>query len=98
MFTILHQSTSPMMIAPETDVRAVEPLYCIASGHNLQYKYMWDNITEVVGVKSPICFAFEPGTYRCTVTTENGEEAYSQSIVVREGTCLLSSVCVCAFH
>ena len=50
MFTILHQSPSPMMIAPELDVCAVGPLYFIASGHNLQYKYTWDNITRVVGV------------------------------------------------
>ena len=40
---------------------------------------------DVVGINSPVFYAFEPGTYRCTVTNENGEKTYSQSIVVREG-------------
>lgn len=92
MFSVLHHSPSPRMIASEEEPRAVEPLYCVASGHNLKYKYTWDNITGVVGVNSPIFYAFELGTYRCTVTNEYDEVAYSPSIVVREGT--RPSVCM----
>ena len=51
----------------------------------------------VVGINSPVFYAFEPGTYHCIVTNENGEKTYSQSIVVREGiylACFLSSNCI----
>ena len=52
LFTVLHQSSSPRTIASETGVRTVEPLYCVASGHNLRYRYTWDNIIGVVGINS----------------------------------------------
>ena len=66
-----------------TDGR-VAILYCVSSGHSFEYRYQWDNVLGPVGVTSPVIYAFEPGTYRCTMTngvdTANPPVLYALSL------------------
>lgn len=77
---IHHQSPLRMTL---TEGR-VEILYCVASGHSFEYRYQWDNVLGPVGVNSPVLYAFEPGTYWCTVTNQV-DTVTSEPIVVTEG-------------
>ena len=80
MFCICHQSSPRITL---TDGR-VAILYCVSSGHSFEYRYQWDNVLGPVGVNSPVLYAFEPGTYQCTVT--NGMDTVtSEPIMVTEG-------------
>lgn len=81
-FHVLHQSPARITMRDGK----VEVLYCVVSGHNLEYKYTWENALGPVGINSPVLYAFEPGTYRCTVTSgDDGNTTYSQPILVMEG-------------
>ena len=81
-FCVLHQSPTRMTMSNGK----VEVLYCVVSGHNLEYRYTWKNALGLVGINSPVLYAFEPGTYRCTVTRgHDGDTVNSQPILVMEG-------------
>ena len=47
------------------------PLFCIAAGHNLSYKYQWERGDDKVGVNSPVLWVNEIGLYRCTISNGN---------------------------
>ena len=58
-----------------------EPIYAIASGHSLDYKYKWDNVTSDLAGNTPVMWVNEPGSYRCTVT-HNAKNAQCFSHVI----------------
>ena len=59
------------------------PLYCIASNHSLQHKYMWENSAGQLSPSTPVLWAIKPDTYKCTVREYEGAtspECYSTDI------------------
>lgn len=59
------------------------PLYCIATDHNLMYKYQWERANEKIGVNSPVVWVNQVGDYRCTVS--NGTtQCFSEVIHVSD--------------
>lgn len=76
--SVVHQSDAMKAIGEDD----VIPLYCIVSNHSSGVQYSWDNIRGPVGVNSPVLYVSQPGTYRCTVTEDEGDTCFSKSIVV----------------
>ena len=62
-FRVVHQSPTTVLL-PSTD--SAIPLYCIASGHTLDYKYQWDITMKLPG-NSPVIWVNEATLYCCSV-------------------------------
>lgn len=63
-FTIVHQSPSEVKLS----IKLAIPLYCICSGHCLEYNYAWMDSGQQVGCNSTVLWVKTPGLYRCHVT------------------------------
>lgn len=56
-FAIVHQSPSEVKL----DGKLATPLYCICSGHCLEYNYVWMVSGQHVGCNSPVLWVKTPG-------------------------------------
>lgn len=77
---MVHQSPTTVML-PSAD--SAIPLYCIASGHTLDHKYQWDNVTTKLPGNTPVIWVNEAALYRCSVSHHiGGAQCYSKTIKV----------------
>ena len=60
------------------------PIYCVASGHLLDYQYQWVHSGYgELSFSSPVVWVSTPGCYHCTVT--HGINSCSSAVVRVEG-------------
>ena len=81
-FCVAHQSKDVVL----QTLKAVVPLFCIASTHNYLLSHCWHNLHGDVGLLSPVYYAHKSGVYKCTVNDGLRNKCYSKSIEVTDGT------------
>ena len=62
-FEVLYQSPSEVPF----DGKQAVPLYCVCSGHCLEYIYEWTVNGKKVGYNSTVLWVKTPGLYHCLV-------------------------------
>jgi len=76
---VIHQSPAEVMLTQEEQTI---PLYCIASGHCLEYTYRWNLSGRHTGVNSPVCWVNQPGLYQCRVEHHIMQDECSSHLIV----------------
>ena len=89
---MVHQSS-------KTILGEENPLYCVVSGHCLDYTYSWKHGASPVGENSPILWPDQVGMYTCRVS--HGLKSCSSAVIevvddvsgrVKAGNILLSLI------
>ena len=75
---VVYQSPEEVILQP--DGGAV-PLYCVASGHTLEFKYKWQMNDQHIGCSSPVAWVNQPGLYRCRVEHHIMQEECSTKLI-----------------
>ncbi len=63
-FVVVYESPSEVTLSGEEAI----PLYCVCSGHCLEYVYQWTVSGSEVGYNSTVLWVKTSGMYRCRVT------------------------------
>lgn len=85
--SIVHQSPSQIVLTGKDSI----PIFCIGSGHSLDFEYKWNSGDNEIPGNSPVLWISSPGTYRCVVSS-GWYSCSSRTIVIKEkgsGKCVL---------
>lgn len=76
-FCIVHQSPGKVSLRSGSTI----PLYCVASGHSLDYTYQWKRGSVTLYGNTPVLWVNQIGPYICNIT-HSSNNAASQVINV----------------
>ena len=89
VLSIIHQSPSKIVLSQGTESF---PIFCVASGHSLDFVYRWNSGDKEIRGNSPVLWISSPGTYSCDVSA--GWYKCSSSTIIVEWQELHVGKCV----